>query len=91
MSNQKECTLLDINFHFNYNENCSTCENGECHAMVQTDDKHYWIPVLGTSKLGPFIVTIIDNKSIEPNRVESFSKDSDCAVFLRDTFGFKCE
>lgn len=91
MSTEKECTLEDINFYMDYHESCSTCGEGDCHGAAYTEDKHYWIHVLGKTKNGPFIVTIIDTIGDEPKIVENIPSNHKCAVYLRDNFNFTCE
>lgn len=92
MSTEKEkCTMKDLDFHMNYHETCSSCENGECHGSAYTSDKEHFIHVLAFTAVGPFMVTIYScNDQNEQPKKEMFQSDSECATFLRDIFNFKC-
>lgn len=92
MSTKKECTLEDLNFFFDYSEHCTSCGEGECHTQLTTEDGHYFIHLLCIRRIGPFVVTIYDlkNSHSEPS-ILNYSSDSECATYLRDTFGFRYE
>jgi hypothetical protein len=90
MSTEKKCTMKDLDFHMNYHESCTSCENGECHGTGYSTDKEHFIHVLAITSNGPFIVTIHNCNNNEPPETKHFPSDSECATHLRDFFNFRC-
>lgn len=89
----KPCTLKDLGFSFTFDENCSTCGEGQCHNIVkcQIKDKECNVHVTADPACGTYTIVVFDFESGE--KIEEpiiYSSNTETAVYLRDRFNFTC-